>query len=84
MITKIREVREKLVALQAEVTKLMEKSTKACRELDITSQKIEEAIMWTYRITALEKENIKNTEEDIPVVLTPEDIRKMVIKALYS
>lgn len=55
MITRVREIRERLVDLQVEIANLMEKPTETYRELDIISQKLEEAIMWTYRVVALEK-----------------------------
>lgn len=63
MVTKVREIREKLVDLQVEIANLMEEPTETYRELDIISQKLEEAIMWTYRVVGLEKEN-KNISAD--------------------
>lgn len=63
MITKVREIREKLVDLQVEIANLMEEPTDTYRELDILSQKLEEAIMWTYRIVALETEEQETTKD---------------------
>jgi len=57
MIARIREFREDLIDLQAKVNCLIEEPSISYRELDIISQKLEEAIMWTYRVVALEKES---------------------------
>lgn len=66
MVTKVREIREKLIDLQVEIANLMEEPTDTYRELDIISQKLEEAIMWTYRVVGLEKfDSLKKEDTDI-------------------